>query len=128
MLTKLDPLSSSADKSLPNTNMSISPVDAAIYVRMTFRQLKIDPSFKFTKTHRRLGCYIPGKQEIHVSAATFKNFDLFREVLLHEIAHYFDHMERGNFRGNGRKNVYHGKNWKKWCLTLGIRPRRLIPA
>ena len=102
--------------------------EAHQYALMTLKQHGAEHlRVRFTNTKRRLGCFSPWKEEIHIAKRALFSFELFREILLHELAHHFDFQERGTFRTNGR-NDFHGKNWKKWCLTLGVRARRFIPV
>ncbi len=72
-------------------------------------------------------------KKITLSYEILASFELFKQVLLHEIAHYLDHKERGKLVSEtGRMNT-HGANFNKWCRKLGIAtgpfvPRRLVPT
>lgn len=73
-----------------------------------------------------LGEAHPNKNKIKLSPRILSSSALLIEIVKHEIAHCLDWNERGTFIRNG-KNDFHGKNWKKYCLLVGCRPRRLIP-
>lgn len=84
-------------------------------------------SFKWTNTDRTLGCFWSNKNRIDLSRQILKSFVLFKEVLLHELAHACDYNERGTFKSNGR-NDFHGKDFKRWCAHFKIPARTKIPA
>ena len=73
-----------------------------------------------------LGEAHPNKNKIKLSPRILSSSALLIEIVKHEIAHCLDWNERGTFIRNG-KNDFRGKNWKKYCLLVGCRPRRLIP-
>lgn len=109
--------------------MFTTPQELDQYIRLTLKQWNIsDVSFSFKKMERSLGYFWAEKNEIVFSFKALKNFVLFREVLLHELAHKLDFKERGTFKKENGKNDLHGKNWKKYCQQLKIPARRFIPA
>jgi predicted SprT family Zn-dependent metalloprotease len=112
--------------------MKITRQEAEQYIRLTLRQYKLESiPVEWTNTKRRLGCYRVQAKKIELSRQILSSFQLFREVFIHELAHALDITERinlfGTYKKNGR-NDFHGENWKKWCLTLGIPARRFIPT
>jgi predicted SprT family Zn-dependent metalloprotease len=112
--------------------MKITRQEAEQYIRLTLRQYKLESMLvEWTNTKRRLGCYRIAEKKIELSNQILKSFHLFSEVFLHELAHALDITERINLYGtykNKGRNDFHGKNWKKWCLTLCIPARRFIPT
>jgi len=109
----------------------ITEQEAALYVRMTLKQWGLPPYFKWTNTRRTLGAYNIRDSRIELSRQILNSFPLFKEVFLHELAHALDITERVRFFGTYKvrgRNDFHGKNWKKWCLTLRIPARRFIPT
>jgi predicted SprT family Zn-dependent metalloprotease len=86
-----------------------------------------DHSIVWREWPRTLGEAWGPEKQIHLSFVCLKNKELLMEVVKHEIAHILQYREMGEtFMVNGR-NRFHNKIWKKHCLALGIRPRRLIP-
>jgi predicted SprT family Zn-dependent metalloprotease len=107
--------------------MSLTKQEAESYIRMELRQWKLSNVKIEWKTFCHLGEADVSNNQINLSLEVLESAALLVEVVKHEIAHFLDYLERGTFEVNGR-NVFHGKNWKKWCLTVGCRPRRLIPV
>jgi predicted SprT family Zn-dependent metalloprotease len=105
----------------------LTPQEAETYIRMELRQWKLsDVKFEW-RNFKHLGEADVSNNQINLSHRLLNSAPLLVEVVKHEIAHFLDYKERGTFQENGR-NVFHGKNWKKWCLSVGCRPRRLIPV
>jgi len=112
--------------------MKVTHQEAEQYIRLTLRQYNMTHiPIRWTNTKRRLGCYRVVEKRIELSNQILSSFQLFREVFTHELCHSLDITERvnlfGTYKKNGR-NDFHGENWKKWCLTLGIPARRFIPT
>jgi predicted SprT family Zn-dependent metalloprotease len=106
----------------------ITQEEADCFIRLTLKQWNLSLPFKWTNTQRRLGAYDLTNRHIELSRQILNSFPLFKEVFLHELAHALDLKERNHlFHKNGRCSL-HNRTWKKWCLTLGIPARRLIPA
>lgn len=97
------------------------------YIRMTLRQHKMEEvKVSFKKMSKTLGYFWAEKNHICLSYLCLSSFVRFKETFLHELAHKLDFAQRGTFQRNGR-NDFHGKNFKRICLTLGIPARRFIP-
>lgn len=107
----------------------LTPKEVDFFIRASLKQQGIsNVKYSFKKMSRTLGYYYVQKNEIVLSLICLKSFTLFREVLLHEMAHALDAKEKGGtLKVNGR-NDFHGKNWKKYCAQLKIPARRFIPA
>jgi predicted SprT family Zn-dependent metalloprotease len=91
------------------------------YIRLTFKQYDLfDYSVEWMQLNgRRLGQANPWEKKIELSPKILKNFQSFKLVFLHELAHILDFKERGTFLVNGRNN-FHGKTFKQCCRKLGI--------
>lgn len=77
---------------------------------------------------RTLGEAWPSDHLIKLSNKCLDSFAVLKEVLKHEIAHVLQWLEQGKtFVINGR-HQFHNKTWKKYCLTVGCKPRRIIPT
>ena len=103
--------------------------EANAYIRMTLRgwnltNVKVEWG-KDSRSH--LGLFHWTQNKITLTPRILKSPALFREVFLHELAHALDYAERGTFLVK-KNHVAHGKNWRKWCLTLRIPARRFIPV
>lgn len=103
--------------------------EANAYIRMTLRGWnRTDINIEWSKDRRGiLGTYNWMRNQITLTPRILKSPALFREVFLHELAHALDYAERGTFLVK-KNHVAHGKNWRKWCLTLRIPARRFIPV
>lgn len=99
-----------------------------LYARMTLKQWKLaDVKIEWMTRKDVLGLAYADDWKIELSELCLSSFACFRETLLHEMAHLLDFQERGTYVVNTRE-VAHGKNWRKWCKTLGIPARLKIPA
>lgn len=97
------------------------------YIRMTLRQHKMEHvNISFKKMTRTLGYFWANENSIVLSFYSLKSFSFFKEIFLHELVHAIDFSQRGTFQRNGR-NDFHGKDFKRICLQLGIPARRFIP-
>jgi len=107
--------------------MSLTENEVSQWIRLTLRQHKMEHvKVSFKKMERSLGYFWAERNEIVLSHKSLESFSRFKEVCLHELCHALDWQERGTFKKNGR-NDYHGKNFRKFCSTLGIPARRFIP-
>jgi hypothetical protein len=107
--------------------MDITTQEAEIYCRMELRSCGLkDFSIVWIEKSRTLGLCMPWDKQIHISKECLRSAELLREVLLHEAAHALQWYDMGKtYIVNGR-NSHHNKIWKRYCLILGIRPRRLL--
>lgn len=97
------------------------------YIRLTLKQWNLTGvEFAWIESDKVRGLAY-GANRIELATNCLVSFRCFRETLLHEIAHLLDYRERGTYVVNVYKKQ-HGKNWKKWCKTLGIPARLKIPA
>ncbi len=69
--------------------------------------------------------YAGDEPRIELAVHVLQSFSLFREIFLHELAHLLDYQERGTYVVN-KYEMAHGKNWRKWCRTLGIPARTTV--
>jgi len=107
--------------------MSLTENEVSQWVRLTLRQHKMEHvKVSFKKMERSLAYFWGEQNAIVIGHKSLSSFTRFKEVFLHELAHALDWQERGTFERNGRKD-YHGKNFRKFCLSLGIPARRFIP-
>jgi len=107
--------------------MSLTQTEAEQLIRMELRQWGFPAdSFEWVESGGMIACAVGSEQRIKLTPRVLNSSALLTEVVKHEIAHLLDYKERGTFEINGR-NVFHGKNWKKWCGIVGCRPRRFIP-
>ena len=103
--------------------------EANAYIRMTLKGWKrTDIKIEWAKDRPSvLGTFNWTRNKITLTPRILRSPALFREVFLHELAHALDYAERGTFLVK-KNHVAHGKNWRKWCWTLGIPARRFIPV
>jgi len=106
--------------------MHFTPTEAEQYVRMTLKQWGLSHVKLEWRTFQHLGDANPYTNTLRLSVKVLVSLATFTETVKHEIAHFLDFQERGSFLINGR-HVAHGKNWRKWCKTLGIPARTKIP-
>jgi hypothetical protein len=107
--------------------MAISLAEAELLIRLEFKTWGLADHTHAWADMKPLGLACPHNKEIVLSNSLRESSALLVEIVKHEIAHLLDHKERGTFQVNG-KNVFHGRNWKKWCRIVGCRPRRFIPV
>lgn len=107
--------------------MSVLLSEAETFIRIELRAWKIPQIQIEWRNMKELGLASPWENKIILSSKILSSSALLTEIVRHEIAHILDYNERGTFLKNG-KNDFHGKNWKKWCLKVGCRPRRFIPV
>ena len=106
--------------------------EAEVYVRMTLKEKGFaDLTVEWVDESRKsfLGLAFIFKRKITFNKRILSSFTVFREVVLHEIAH-FEQAKRngGRFpRRNGRFS-YHGKEFKEVCAEFGIPARTKIPV
>lgn len=98
------------------------------YIRLTLKEHGMsNVKVKWIGREDVLGLAYAEQWKIELSTFCLSSFRCFRETLLHEIAHLLDYQERGTYVVN-KYEMAHGKNWRKWCKTLGIPARLKIPA
>lgn len=108
--------------------MTLTQLEVDFYIRATLKQNGVsDVTYSFKDMKRSLGYFWAEKNHIVFSYSALASFTRFKEVLLHELAHKLQHVEQGTFKTKSGRNSFHGKDFKRICLTLGIPARRFIP-
>lgn len=93
------------------------------YIRLTLRQWNMSHvKVEWMESSKFNGLAYAQENKIELALHTLRSFPLFKEVFLHELAHLLDYSERGTYVVN-KYEMAHGKNWRKWCKTLGIPAR-----
>ena len=107
----------------------IATAEIRQYVRLTLKQHGLhDVEAVFGHCNDLwLGLACCDKNVILINQNALSCFTVFREVILHEVAHFLDYRERGN-KGWRDEEESHGEGFKKWCKHLGIKARTHIPA
>lgn len=107
--------------------MSLTKNEVEQYIRLTLKQWKMSHvKIEWIQSQKFNGLAYAEESKIELAAHTLKNFPLFKEIFLHELAHLLDYRERGTYLVKKRE-MAHGKNWRKWCKVLGIPARLKTP-
>ncbi len=98
------------------------------YIRLTLKQWGMSHvRVSWIESKKVNGLAYADDWRIELNYHVLRSFGLFKEIFLHELAHLLDYRERGTYIVN-KYEMAHGKNWRKWCRTLGIPARRKTPA
>lgn len=101
----------------------LTTTEVESYIRLTLKQWGMSHvRVSWIESNKVNGLAYAGEDRIELAMHTLQAFGLFREIFLHELAHLLDYRERGTYVVN-KYEMAHGKNWRKWCRTLGIPAR-----
>lgn len=111
--------------------MKVTIEEAHQYARMTFKQWGCENLTLKIKSgiNSYLGLAAADIDQIFMCKDALKSFELFDEVLKHEIAHCLDYKRNGGkWRKKNGRHVWHDKVFKDICRELGVRARTKIPC
>lgn len=110
----------------------LTTTEVSQYIRLTLKEKgfsHLTVTWHSATTRSFIGLAEIRKNNICLNEKILRSFAAFREVLLHEIAHFEQYRRNGNkfLRKNGRWQL-HGADFKAVCQEYKIPARTKIPV
>jgi len=106
----------------------LTTTEVSQYARLTLKQYGLeDHSVVFLEkldSPKRLGQANPWEKRVELSPKILCNFEAFKYVLLHEIAHIIQYYRMGQTYRVNKNLSHHGKVFKQVCREMGIPPHK----
>lgn len=122
-------LDTSPEKRHTFAAMFATSSEIAQYIRMTLKQWGVSHlKIEWMERKKYLGLACVTENKIKLNKRILASFEIFDEVLKHEIAHCIQWKRNGNrFLTKNGRHIFHGADFAAVCKEMGIPARTRIP-